>query len=148
MKQCLVEKCERLAIKKKMCSAHYNRKYVHGWSDQKLSLPFRKKEKQKGSFCLICNKPSVSKNLCLNHSYNYRKHNLPLNIYVSILVNASCEICGTKKDLVLDHDHSICNEKQVCQKCFRGVLCRIHNSALGIVNDDPEILKLLLKYIS
>ena len=147
MKQCIIEKCGRLARKKKMCSSHYNRKYIHGWSDDKLLLPFREKQKQKGAFCLICQKPSFSKGLCLNHCSNYRKHNFSLEFYISILSNASCEICGTKDDLVLDHDHSICKGINACEKCFRGVLCRGHNSALGMINDDPEILQKLLNYL-
>jgi len=55
-----------------------------------------------------------------------------------------CEICGVKsnalkKGLAYDHDHK--TDK------FRGWLCGRCNTALGMVNDNIDILKKLIRYI-
>lgn len=52
-----------------------------------------------------------------------------------------CAICKRKTPLVIDHDHKTGK--------FRGLLCRIHNQALGMFEDNPDFLenaKLYLEY--
>ena len=51
-----------------------------------------------------------------------------------------CQICGTKEDLHVDHDHST--------NKVRGYLCRNHNVALGLFEDNPLHLELAIKYLS
>ena len=53
---------------------------------------------------------------------------------------APCAVCQTTEDLVWDHNH----ETDV----VRGVLCRKHNSALGMLNDDPKMVLSLLYHLS
>lgn len=55
-----------------------------------------------------------------------------------------CEICGSfgkdfKKGLCLDHNHKTGE--------FRGWLCTRCNAALGMVNENTEILQALIDYI-
>lgn len=41
-----------------------------------------------------------------------------------------CQICGDTEDLVYDHCHN--------SMAFRGVLCRNHNAAIGLLGDTAE----------
>lgn len=50
-----------------------------------------------------------------------------------------CDVCGKNWKICYDHDHK--TDK------FRGWLCGHCNSALGMVNDDIDILEGLIKYL-
>ena len=51
-----------------------------------------------------------------------------------------CEICNEKRNrIVFDHDHKTGK--------FRGWICNTCNSALGFVDDNPNILKRMLEYL-
>lgn len=62
---------------------------------------------------------------------------------LSLIQNGSCAICGKKetesKKLVVDHNHKTGK--------VRGLLCHSCNTALGLVKEDIEILKKMIKYI-
>lgn len=63
-----------------------------------------------------------------------------------------CLICGaveTDDDrLNVDHDHRCCvSSTQTCGACVRGLLCGRCNRSIGLVNDDLEVLRSLMKYI-
>ncbi len=47
----------------------------------------------------------------------------------------------------IDHDHACCPGSYSCGSCVRGLLCWACNVALGIVKDDPDVLKGLLAYL-
>lgn len=52
----------------------------------------------------------------------------------------------------VDHDHVLASthphEDSVgCRSCFRGMLCRPCNSALGFARDDPAMLRSLADYV-
>lgn len=51
----------------------------------------------------------------------------------------SCSICGSKKDLVYDHCHDSLE--------FRGVLCRNHNAAIGLLGDTSEHIYKAYQYL-
>lgn len=62
--------------------------------------------------------------------------------------NSLCAICGTPgftmrehhwKKLVVDHDHKT--------GVVRGLLCHNCNRALGLLKDDPEVIKNAVKYL-
>lgn len=66
--------------------------------------------------------------------------------------NDSCAICGIHKDsldvnLSVDHDHSCCSKIPTCGTCNRGLLCQDCNRALGMLNDDPGVLKKAYLYL-
>jgi len=50
-----------------------------------------------------------------------------------------CEICGREDKVVFDHCHKTGE--------FRGWICHKCNIALGLINDDIDILKGLIKYL-
>ena len=54
-----------------------------------------------------------------------------------------CEVCGSKpkdnRSLNFDHDHQSGE--------FRGWLCDKCNQALGLANDDPQLLRALARYL-
>jgi len=56
-----------------------------------------------------------------------------------IPVGTTCEICGGAIRIAYDHDHQTGK--------FRGWLCMKCNIALGLVNDDIELLKKMIAYL-
>lgn len=56
-----------------------------------------------------------------------------------VLKEDGCAICPSHHLLSIDHCHETME--------IRGWLCRKCNSALGFFNDDPERLRLALKYL-
>jgi hypothetical protein len=54
---------------------------------------------------------------------------------------------GKVRRLAIDHDHSCCSGKKSCKKCIRGLLCQACNQALGILQENPENIKSLYRYI-
>lgn len=51
----------------------------------------------------------------------------------------ACEVCGTTRNLRIDHAHDTGQ--------YRGVLCHRHNVALGMVRDNVDELLLLVNYL-
>jgi len=51
-----------------------------------------------------------------------------------------CELCGTSKKIVFDHDH----EKNI----FRGWLCDPCNRSMGVLGDDATSLLRTVGYLS
>lgn len=50
-----------------------------------------------------------------------------------------CDLCGSHEKVCVDHDHGT---GQV-----RGALCHKHNCALGLFNDDTDMLALAIAYL-
>jgi hypothetical protein len=53
-----------------------------------------------------------------------------------------CAICGIKRDKNLDVDH--CHDTGK----IRGLLCNCCNQALGLLNDDENIIKKAAEYVA
>lgn len=65
---------------------------------------------------------------------------------------APCDICGRAAMLHVDHDHAHCpvpdrGRKTSCGQCVRGFLCADCNRALGMFQDDPEVLRRAAIYV-
>lgn len=62
-----------------------------------------------------------------------------------------CAGCGSKqhhgKGWNIDHDHACCPGRKSCGKCVRGILCAQCNQALGLLRDNTETLKRLIKHL-
>lgn len=62
-----------------------------------------------------------------------------------------CEVCGGAENLHFDHDHSCCTttrtSSKTCGACLRGRLCASCNTALGLMRDDPKLLRALAGYM-
>lgn len=69
--------------------------------------------------------------------YRLKKYGLTEAAYKSM--SKSCEICGSKTRLSIDHDH-------VTGK-VRGILCRYHNTAIGLFKDNIEHIKAAIAYL-
>ncbi len=73
-----------------------------------------------------------------------RKYGITLDRYNEFLErqNGGCAICGeppTTQILVVDHCHK--------SGKIRGLLCHKHNSAIGFLNDSPELIKKANEYL-
>ena len=75
-----------------------------------------------------------------------KRYNLSLEKYRSILARQGgvCAICGEQeragwRRLSVDHDHETMK--------VRGLLCRRCNSSIGLLKDNPELLKRAIQYL-
>jgi hypothetical protein len=68
---------------------------------------------------------------------NKRRYGLSLEEYDAL--PKECAICNITEDLCIDHNHTTGE--------IRGVLCRKHNMALGLFNDDPALLLRAVDYL-
>ena len=60
----------------------------------------------------------------------------------------SCAIKGCEKPPeITDHDHRCCLREGSCGKCVRGLLCKKHNTGLGLFNDSPAMLWAAIEYL-
>lgn len=75
--------------------------------------------------------------------YLYR---IDLNDYKKILEiqGDGCAICGSKKNLCIDHDHSLNKDDN---GYVRGILCNTCNAALGMFKDNVDMLIMAALYI-
>lgn len=71
----------------------------------------------------------------------YYKSDNRKNFYTERMItqNSRCAICGNEERLVIDHDHTT--------GMMRGLLCHRHNTALGLFNDNPLLLKEAASYL-
>lgn len=98
--------------------------------------------------CSTCGKVSIHKKgggqyRCATNAkaaarVNRFKDKYSLDITVTD-VPTNCEVCGGSTRIAYDHDHTTGKH--------RGWLCMKCNTALGLVNDDIEILHKLIMYL-
>jgi len=77
-----------------------------------------------------------------------RRHGLTYDAYQELLDAAghACTICGSTKDLRIDHDHACCPDySKGC--CVRGILCHRCNITLGAFGDSLDHLAAALRYL-
>lgn len=78
-------------------------------------------------------------------SYIKAKYGITLEEYDQMMEdqNYGCAICGESckinKNLTIDHNHRTGK--------VRGLLCSKHNRAIGLLEDDPEMLEKALTYL-
>lgn len=84
-----------------------------------------------------------------------RRYGITVEQYQSLLgeQDGVCAGClrppEVSKDGVLcvDHDHACCPGGRACGNCVRGLLCDDCNTSLGKLQDDPETLLRLARYV-
>lgn len=69
-----------------------------------------------------------------------KQYGLSEEEYKGLMENASCAICNKDNDLVIDHCH--------VSGSVRGVLCRQCNCALGLFQDNTDIINKAKEYLS
>lgn len=115
----------------------------------------RNKEKPCNKCRLAANKYRRQKRKLDNEKLGYdprrfKRHNIDKDFYDSMLLksNNKCWICNDYEAIHIDHDHSCCPGSYSCGSCIRGVLCSNCNTAIGLMNDDINIFKKAIKYLS
>jgi hypothetical protein len=80
-------------------------------------------------------------------------YGITLDQYNDLLAKqgGGCAICGIdvegEKKLSVDHDHDCCPGSKSCGKCIRGLLCGSCNRAVGLMEDNPDLLIAAAKYL-
>ena len=126
---CLVSECEDGIVSAGMCEKHYRR-------ELRARIPDNKS-------CAIasCERRPVGKGWCSKHYSLHKRYGIDPIRYEEILESQSgkCAICGSTNNLHMDHDHES-NE-------LRGVLCGSCNRAIGLLQDDFDIVSSAAKYL-
>ena len=69
---------------------------------------------------------------------------------LSALLEGGCAACGSTDRLHIDHDHACCptgSSPRSCGECVRGALCHGCNTALGLLGESADRVRLLLAYM-
>jgi hypothetical protein len=63
--------------------------------------------------------------------------------------DGKCLLCATtdSKRWVVDHDHACHPAGDFCDRCIRGVLCQACNVGLGMLQDDPVLMRRAADYV-
>lgn len=146
--QCSGPECERHAVSKGMCPSHWRQARV---GRALAPLKEQRRASERSDSCVIesCEGPDEIRGLCRRHNGQAHSFRIPAETFAQMINSAAgCQICGMDRPLTIDHDHSCCSgKKRTCGKCFRGLLCRQCNAAIGMANDDPKILERAIAYL-
>jgi hypothetical protein len=90
-----------------------------------------------------------------HRSRTFAKHHISPEQYEAMVVSQDgvCAICKRPphtfgvRTLDIDHDHRCCPGTYSCGKCIRGLICLACNRALGLFQDNPEILRIAANYL-
>lgn len=144
---CSIGDCQKPAHTRGWCTKHYKRWLMHG-------DPLRKRE------CRSCGSPPTNP---VGHPYcdpcriearrdwqraaNLRRYGVTVAEYERLIKvqRGRCAICRTTDpggghvSFAIDHDH--------ISGHVRGLLCRNCNSAIGMLQDDPDIIAAAAAYV-
>lgn len=98
-------------------------------------------------FVIGCEKMGTQKGMCGNHYHRAMVYGIDSDQLSELLSIKSCEVCGSTGSLHIDHDHNCCPKLPACGNCVRGMICTNCNKALGMVKDDPVILRKMAEYL-
>lgn len=143
--RCSVEGCGRAAVSRTYCTVHYQR-----W--QRTGEPgegtLRRVNYKPGDLCGVpgCQKPLRANGYCGSHNRRLSKFGITHTELERLLQgqHGRCAICraaqpGGSGDWCIDHDHVT---GQV-----RALLCTRCNCAIGLLQDDPEIIRAAAQYV-
>lgn len=149
--ECAEDGCSEPVKAKGLCKMHYQRLLRHGHT-------MYRDRKTAAKSCAVdaCDNHAYAKGLCHAHYLKQRKWSaagVDAARYQEMLreQNGVCAIChqpekhrdglsGKPKDLAVDHDHAT--------GAVRALLCSACNTALGLFNDDPELLDKAKSYLA
>lgn len=149
--ECAEDGCSEPVKAKGLCKMHYQRLLRHGHT-------MYRDRKTAAKSCAVdaCDNHAYAKGLCHAHYLKQRKWSaagVDAARYQGMLreQNGVCAIChqpekhrdglsGKPKDLAVDHDHAT--------GAVRALLCSACNTALGLFNDDPELLDKAKSYLA
>lgn len=128
--ECSFEGCNRPIKCKKLCPTHY----YQSWGGKELT-PIRTWRSDPNIECLItdCKNSAAVKGLCKSHANKAYRFNVSSKGLNYLLAITSCECCGWKGKLHIDHDHGCCDYNGSCGNCIRGMLCAACNKVVGSV---------------
>lgn len=114
-----------------------------------LFSPSKRKKNGRASWCKGCTQQAERERRAQRKeqygtvhtgSSVYQRLGVTLEDYQRRMATSDCcEICGVKEDLVYDHCHDTMQ--------FRGVLCRKHNRAIGMLGDTVGDLERAYLYL-
>ncbi len=156
---CTVAECGQPHKAKGYCKRHYELAKYHGelagskCEESGCLLPRKKRgyclthymrKRRSGEFggepCLVgsCSLPATNNGLCYRHDRRSRKYVMSIEEMERLDAGVDCEICGETADAV-DHNH---------QTGFvRGYLCKPCNSAIGLLKDNPAVIRSAANYL-
>lgn len=85
-----------------------------------------------------------------------KDHGITEQEYAELLnrQNGVCLLCKTDNPggkngstFHIDHDHNCCPGYKSCRNCVRGLLCSKCNTAIGLMGDNPDLLRDAADYI-
>ena len=91
--------------------------------------------------------------LCYGSIRRYNRYRLSQDDY-NVMLKAqgnACAICETQFidgfPACVDHDHNCCPVGGSCGVCVRGLLCGPCNKGIGLLKDDPQLLRQAVLYL-
>lgn len=145
-KVCSIDGCANDSFAKGYCRNHYDQITKTG------------KIRVLNEFCWVEGCGNAAPNdLCVKHRTYRSRLKATTEFIVELFSSQQCSICGNEdRRLDVDHDHQCCAGRAGtvgavpigCMNCVRGLICTNCNKALGLVNDDPEILKKMIVYLT
>jgi len=148
--QCIEEGCTEEVKAKGLCKMHYQRLLRHGFTKYR-------DRKKPPKICRVpgCESWLYSNGLCNAHYCKDRmwsEFGFTIDAYIEMLAdqNDVCKICkqpetskdarsGKTKDFAIDHCHKTGK--------IRGLLCIKCNTAIGLFQDDPILLRSAVEYL-
>ena len=142
---CSVDGCGRAAYARGFCNMHWTRNHLSGDPGEAES---RKAVYEPGQVCAVdsCERPPRWRQYCASHARRLRRFGVTAEEVADIFLgqNGRCAICRAKEpsgsgDWHIDHDH-------VTGK-IRGLLCNRCNLAIGLLQDDPDVMDSAARYV-
>lgn len=137
---CAVVGCEAQVKAKGLCVVHYSRQRATGDVGEAARRHRPRGERTKAE---------------RDAAQRLRKFGVTLERFNEMLAaqGGLCAICRRNEPYsdgrrwCIDHDHRCCPGDRSCGKCVRGLLCSQCNHAIGLLQDDPEIVRTAASYL-
>lgn len=157
---CSAEGCGRPHASRGWCTMHYTRWYING-DPLAVKKPYRVDVVDGAKRCSRCKRSkqltdfnharrnrtgySAQCRRCQAETRHARLYQITPDQYRALFDSQGgvCAICGgpgNSKGLVIDHDHA--------SGVVRGILCGHCNTALGLLEDNPDRLRRAICYLS